>query len=88
MDALLFAYGKNRFSHDMAQMKRQTLTIRINHKQKHRIGTVSNKLLGVGEGAGSAGLNRLYVEKSLALGFAVVKKRTSYSARVKDFIYT
>ena len=48
-------------------VKDKPLIIRIN--QKHRLGTVNNKLLG-------GSLNRFYVYTTLALGSAVVHKHT------------
>ena len=48
----------------------------IKTQQKHRLGTVSNKLLG--------SLNRFYARASLALGSVVIHMHTSYSVRMKD----
>ena len=49
---------------------------------KHRLGTVSNKLLCVWGWGG--GLHRFYVATTLALGSAEVHKHIGYSIGVKD----
>ena len=50
-------------------------------QQKHRLGTVSNKLPGGGE----EGLKTVLRAHNLALGSAVVHEHTSYSVPVNDF---
>ena len=47
-------------------------------QQKHRLGTVSNKLLG-------RGFNRFYTYTTLSLGSPMVHKHIRYLIRVKDF---
>ena len=60
----------------------RTVTIRINRNRSTALERSANitGLVGVG-----CGLNRFYVEKTFALGSAVVQKHTRYSVRVKDF---
>ena len=71
------------------RMKRQTqsgrtLTIRINHKRSTALERSAN-INGFGVGVGGGGLNRVYVEKTLTLDYAMVQKHTRYSVRMKDF---
>ena len=63
-----------------------TLTIRINRNRKHCLGTVSNKLLGQGEGwgAGGEGVNRFYTQQPHPWSCCGSYTHRSCSVRVKD----
>ena len=74
-----------------SKSKRTSIDNENKSQQEHRLGTVSNKLLGDGGAGGGVGwgvgggLNWFHSRGTLTVDSAVVHIHTSYSVHMKDF---